>query len=558
MWFALVGCAAKGAVKESADTAQADSTPNDASSNDSASNDVVSPDSSVGDDLDSVGEPDADIAPIDPDGETLDAPGDSTSPPVTVKAIQNPVEPRGCNENASEQPFVFGSVTVENVVVTGGVHEINTTLVRFYVADRDGGPYSGIAVVADTSVLSALFPDGGPNVGDVLTLTGELQEFYCFTRIKLAAGGATRTDTGQPLPAPIVVSSCAEMRDESLEGVVVTLLGVKVVNNSLDHGEILVEDSTTATCVIDDDFQLWENGPVGGTQTDPNKPGVAATEYLSITGVLHYTFADFKLEPRTLDEIVAKGGSQGDTSEGDLDTSGDDTSIPDTSTDDTAETTGSDVEADTTAPVESVVCINELHYNNDSTDSNEGIELMGPAGMALTNWKIVLYNGATGKMYNTKIFTSADKLDQNPIEGIGFLWVAYPTNGIQNGDPDGLALFDDAGTLIRFISWGGTFTAADGPAAGQLSTNIDVKEVDTTPVGQSLQKVGTGRKCTDFVWSAPKAATAGIVNDGQVITPAPGSDATEPDGDDATTPDGDDAEVPDTDDTSEPDPDDAA
>ncbi|MEZ5000823.1 MAG: hypothetical protein R2727_09375 [Bacteroidales bacterium] len=39
------------------------------------------------------------------------------------------------------------------------------------------------------------------------------------------------------------------------------------------------------------------------------------------------------------------------------------------------------------------VFINEIHYDNDGTDVDEGIEIAGPAGTDLTGWKLVLYNG---------------------------------------------------------------------------------------------------------------------------------------------------------------------
>lgn len=39
------------------------------------------------------------------------------------------------------------------------------------------------------------------------------------------------------------------------------------------------------------------------------------------------------------------------------------------------------------------VFINEIHYDNSSTDTNEGIEIAAPAGTNLTGWVLYLYNG---------------------------------------------------------------------------------------------------------------------------------------------------------------------
>src|SRR5687767_1849250 len=47
------------------------------------------------------------------------------------------------------------------------------------------------------------------------------------------------------------------------------------------------------------------------------------------------------------------------------------------------------------------VRISEFHYDNSGTDTGEAIEVSGPAGTDLTGWSIVLYNGATGAVYDT-------------------------------------------------------------------------------------------------------------------------------------------------------------
>ena len=166
-----------------------------------------------------------------------------------------------------------------------------------------------------------------------------------------------------------------------------------------------------------------------------------------------------------------------------------------------------------TVPAASVF-INEIHYDNDGTDSGEAIEIAGPAGTDLSGWQIVLYNGAGGGTYNTTTLSGTI-----PDQGTGFgtVVVNYPVNGIQNGDPDGIALVDSGGNVIQFLSYEGTFTAANGPAAGLVSTDIGVSEGSSTPVGFSLQLTGTGTNYDHFTWSGPSAATFGAFNTGQVL-----------------------------------------
>lgn len=160
---------------------------------------------------------------------------------------------------------------------------------------------------------------------------------------------------------------------------------------------------------------------------------------------------------------------------------------------------------------DSGVFVNELHYDNDGTDTGEAIELAGPAGTDLGGYELVLYNGANGAAYDTRSL-SGTLPDQQ--DGMGTAVVQYDTNGIQNGPGDGLALVH-GDEVAAFLSYEGTVTAADGPAAGSDSTDIDVREGSGTPEGHSLQLEGTGTAYGDFAWADPAPATLGAVNDGQ-------------------------------------------
>ncbi len=163
--------------------------------------------------------------------------------------------------------------------------------------------------------------------------------------------------------------------------------------------------------------------------------------------------------------------------------------------------------------------INEIHYDDVSTDEGEGIEIAGPAGTNLTNWSLVLYNGSNGSAYNT-INLSGIIADQQ--SGFGTIFFALPTNGLQNGGPDGLALADNNGALVQFLSYEGTFTAVGGVADGVLSTDIGVAETSSTLEGNSLQLGGNGTVYTDFIWEAPATSTYDAVNANQIFgTPVP-------------------------------------
>ncbi|WP_338218494.1 DUF5689 domain-containing protein [Algoriphagus sp. oki45] len=163
------------------------------------------------------------------------------------------------------------------------------------------------------------------------------------------------------------------------------------------------------------------------------------------------------------------------------------------------------------------VFINEIHYDNSGTDTGEAIEIAGPAGIDLTGWSIVLYNGSGGAAYDTKNLNGTIPDSGN---GFGFVVQTYPTNGIQNGSPDGIALVNN-GTVVQFLSYEGSFTAVGGPAAGMTSTDIGVQEPGTTPIGFSLQLSGNGKVYSDFSWQEAAANTFGAANTGQTLVSEP-------------------------------------
>ncbi len=158
------------------------------------------------------------------------------------------------------------------------------------------------------------------------------------------------------------------------------------------------------------------------------------------------------------------------------------------------------------------VFINEIHYDNASTDVDEAVEIAGSAGTDLTNWSIVLYNGSNGSVYNTIALSGSIPDQQN---GFGTVIDTLAANGLQNGAPDGIALVDNNNAVIQFLSYEGAFTATDGPASGLTSTDIGVSESSSTPVGASLQLSGAGTTAAEFIWEVATTNTYGQVNTNQ-------------------------------------------
>lgn len=148
------------------------------------------------------------------------------------------------------------------------------------------------------------------------------------------------------------------------------------------------------------------------------------------------------------------------------------------------------------------VRFSEIHYDNTGTDTGEAIEITGPAGTDLSGWSVVLYNGNGGAVYGTRTLSGSIPAT---CDSEGVVVLEYPTNGIQNGSPDGFTLVNAAGAVVEFLSYEGAFAAVGGAADGMTSTDIGVQEPSDTPIGESLQREGDS-------WQAPKANTFGACN----------------------------------------------
>ena len=167
------------------------------------------------------------------------------------------------------------------------------------------------------------------------------------------------------------------------------------------------------------------------------------------------------------------------------------------------------------------VWINEIHYDNASTDTGEFFEIAGTAGVSLAGWSLVGYNGSNGSVYDTIALSGTLPMQ----DGCGGT-LDFAMAGMQNGSPDGLALVNAQGDLVEFISYEGVFAATAGAALGESSVDLGVSETSSTPVGDSLQLGGAGRLRSDFNWTSPASATRGLPNNGQsfsecAVTPVP-------------------------------------
>lgn len=153
--------------------------------------------------------------------------------------------------------------------------------------------------------------------------------------------------------------------------------------------------------------------------------------------------------------------------------------------------------------------INEIHYDNASSDVNEGVEVVieNPGDYTLENFTLTLYNGADSALYKSETLNNFTVGNSEANFTLYYKMISE----IQNGAPDGMAL-DYDGTLIQFLSYEGVFTASGGAADGVTSENIGVSESGSTDSSTSLQLTGNGTQYSDFTWTTDLAQTWGSQN----------------------------------------------
>lgn len=156
------------------------------------------------------------------------------------------------------------------------------------------------------------------------------------------------------------------------------------------------------------------------------------------------------------------------------------------------------------------IWINEFNYDDPGADSNEFVEVAGPAGTDLSAYTILLINGPDGTTYGA--IPLSGTIDD---EGCGFGAVSFAAPGIQNGSPDGIAIVSNGTTFIQFISYEGVFFATNGLLSVEVGGESGAGE-------DALQLTGSGDTYADFTWTT-NTFSAGSLNPGQSILPCGGS-----------------------------------
>lgn len=193
----------------------------------------------------------------------------SITPIADIQYVDDP-------SSSDESPLLDQTVIIEGIVTGFAVSSSHN---KIYVQDGDG-EWDGIYVFDPNSGIIA-------SLGDKVQITGTVAEYYGLTEIE-----ATKLEvisSRNSLPDPILIT---EAITEPLEGVLVSLKGATFTEDTSDDSRayLIATKDGVEYKVFDELFNAvnYQEG----------------TEY-DITGVITYTYDNYRICPRSADDIVA-------------------------------------------------------------------------------------------------------------------------------------------------------------------------------------------------------------------------------------------------------------
>lgn len=177
------------------------------------------------------------------------------------------------------------SPLVNQVVNTGGIVSspvfTDNNNQRFFIQDASGA-WNGIMVESSENV----------SIGDSITFTGLVDENFGFTYIKNITNFNLES-SNNPLHATVTITT-DEVNEEKFESVLVNIANATVSNANTGFGQFEINDNS-GPCLV------------GNVMYEHN--GQQLNDVYDITGVVYYSFSEFKILPRTVNDIILGGST---------------------------------------------------------------------------------------------------------------------------------------------------------------------------------------------------------------------------------------------------------
>ncbi len=200
-----------------------------------------------------------------------------STPPVIDTVNVSVYDIQFTNDILGDSPYL------DSLVKTTGVVSAVDTGAGYWIQDGTG-PWSGIFVFDNQNT---------PVVGDQLELVGTVIEYFNLTEITNVSSYSVLSSSNTV--AAVALSSAGLLEDESYEGVLVRTPGTctedDLLENGLDFGAWTLDNT-----IVDDNIYLFQ--PTEGQDYE-------------VTGVVTYSFGEYRLLPRDMNDISFGTSSQG-------------------------------------------------------------------------------------------------------------------------------------------------------------------------------------------------------------------------------------------------------
>lgn len=251
------------------------------------------------------------VEAIDDEGNRSLNPTDTSESPYFYYTLGRDLQ----IQDIQKTPFGSGSgaYTYADVTVTGVVTSDTTQISNFVVIQNGQGPWSGIRIIGTEAIKL--------QNGDSVTVSGTVYEDYGYTVISGLSDPSDVINHGQANvmiePEVLTTSEIATMSSGTLpaeqwESVLITYENVTVTDLNADgaegpvsnnYGEILVADGSSSPTRVElqDGNHTYNNewtAGLSGTELKVNDT------FTSLTGILYFSFSNYKLIPRTDADFV--------------------------------------------------------------------------------------------------------------------------------------------------------------------------------------------------------------------------------------------------------------
>jgi len=188
---------------------------------------------------------------------------------VSIFDIQFTTDPSG------DSPLDGSTVRTTGVITAGSGEDGDS---KYFLQDMEQtGSWTGILLYTYSMDFE---------MGDKVTVVGEVDEYYGMTEIKnVITDLTTVVSEGNTVPAPILVPTGSF--SEQFEGVLVVVENAECTEEASSYGEWFVNDGT-GDGMIDDSYYDYE--PTLGN-------------FYNVAGPLDYSYSKFKIQPRNVGDV---------------------------------------------------------------------------------------------------------------------------------------------------------------------------------------------------------------------------------------------------------------